>query len=48
MKRPKYKEAFKILLKNPKMWKDLTDQDKKEIFTELNKVGFNYSLEDYK
>jgi hypothetical protein len=48
MKRPKYKEAFIILMKNHNMWKDLTDADKKEIFIELNKVGFNYDIKDYK
>lgn len=48
MERIKYKEAFKILMKNSKMWRDLTDEDKKQIFIELNKVGFNYSIKGYK
>lgn len=47
MKRPKYKEAFIILMKNSKMWKNLTDEDKKQIFMDLNKVGFNYDIKDY-
>ena len=48
MGRLKYKEAYKILMKNKKMWEHLTDKDKKEIFMELNKkAGFNFYLEDY-